>query len=565
MDVPGHLQLWLEQLPDPRQPTVLDLGRVDCTDEDEILQLAAASFSALTPCRFEACFLVREDRLVGRPGDPPDAGGLAGALTVPTGEPGPVALSGRPWAWAYPLSRPPGHVGYVVVSAAAEPAPECRAAMARLAQQTGVALVRADLYRSGVDRVSRIRAVNVELATVNDRLQRTVAELEQARETLTTLTAVAATGAGERGVAAALHAMTGYPVAVEDQFGNPLAWAGPDRPQPYPRQSPHHRVELLAEAGRRSVPLRDHDRLITPVQSRDGVLGLLALVDPERRAGRPESFALQHAAVVLGIELAHQRSLAETELRLRGDLVGDLLSGSHTGSAIPRAAALGHDLHGPHHVLAVRWPEAQDEAGVVLAVQRAVRLCDIDALVARQSDAVVVVAAPPESWGAAHHWGELHSALSEILPGPRGSIGVGEVHDSPAELPRSYSEALHALAMVEWSRGSGVMTFEELGVLRLLFTSQDKHGVEQFVRDWLGVLIDYDRARSTELVTTLSRYYGCGGNYDATAAALHVHRSTLRYRLQRIRDLTGHDLGAADCRLDLEIATQAWQVLRGSH
>jgi DNA-binding PucR family transcriptional regulator len=132
-------------------------------------------------------------------------------------------------------------------------------------------------------------------------------------------------------------------------------------------------------------------------------------------------------------------------------------------------------------------------------------------------------------------------------------------------LPRSYSEALHALAMVEWSRGCGVMTFEELGVLRLLFTSQDKHGVEQFVRDWLGVLIDYDRARSTELVTTLSRYYGCGGNYDATAAALHVHRSTLRYRLQRIRDLTGHDLGAADCRLDLEIATQAWQILRGSH
>jgi DNA-binding PucR family transcriptional regulator len=108
------------------------------------------------------------------------------------------------------------------------------------------------------------------------------------------------------------------------------------------------------------------------------------------------------------------------------------------------------------------------------------------------------------------------------------------------------------------------MTFEELGVLRLLFTSQDKRGVEQFVRDWLGVLIDYDRERSTELVTTLSRYYCCGGNYDATAAALHVHRSTLRYRLQRIRDLTGHDLGAPDCRLDLEIATQAWQVLRGS-
>jgi sugar diacid utilization regulator len=406
--------------------------------------------------------------------------------------------------------------------------------------------------------------VNVELEAVNDRLRHTVAELEQTRETLTTLTAVAAAGAGENGVAAALHELTGYPVAVEDQFGNPLAWAGPDRPQPRPPQSPRRRAELLAEAGRTSVPLRDHDRLIALVQSRDGVLGVLALLDPDRRAGRPESFALQHAAVVLGIELAHQRHLAEAELRLRGDLVGDLLTGSHSESTFSRAAALGHDLHGPHHVLAVRWPGAHEEEGVVPAVQRAVRLCHIDALVARQSNAMVVVAAAPQSWGAEQHWAELHHALSEVLPSTRGSIGVGGVQESPAQLPRSYTEALHALAMVEWSRGSGVMTFEELGVLRLLFTSQDKRGVEQFVRDWLGVLIDYDRERSTELVTTLSRYYCCGGNYDATAAALHVHRSTLRYRLQRIRDLTGHDLGAPDCRLDLEIATQAWQVLRGS-
>jgi sugar diacid utilization regulator len=562
MDDPGQVRLLPERMPNPRPLTMLEVG--DCPDEEEILRLAAASFPALTPCRVEACYLARGGQLVGRPRDPPDAPGLAGALRALTGEPGPVALPGRQWAWAYPLSRPPGPVGYVVVSAAADPAAEYRVVLARLAQQTGAALIRADLHHSEAARTSRIRAVNVELATVNDRLRRTVTDLEQTRQTLTALTAVAAAGDGESGIAAALHAMTGFPVAVEDQFGNPLAWAGPEEARPRRQQSPRRRDELLAEARRRCVPLRDHDRLIALVQSRNGVLGVLALVDPDRRAGRRESAALRHAALVLAIELAHQRHLAETELRLGGDLIGDLLTGSHSESAFSRAAALGHDLHGPHHVLALRWPGDRDEEGVVPAVQRAVRVCHIDALVARHSGDVVVVAAPPESWGAQHRWSDLHRALSEVLPSTHGSIGVGGLQESPAQLPRSYSEALHALAMVEWSRGSGVMTFEELGVLRLLFTSHDKRGVEQFVRDWLGVLIDYDRARSTELVTTLSRYYGCGGNYDATAAALHVHRSTLRYRLQRIRDLTGHDLGAPGCRLDLEIATQAWQVLRGS-
>jgi sugar diacid utilization regulator len=562
MDDPGQQRPLAEEVPNPRELTMPVMGLVDRPDEDEVLRLAAASFPVLTPCRFEAWYLLRGERLVGRPDDRPGARDLAGVLGALTGEPGRVTLPGRPWAWAYPLSCPPGQVGYVVVSAAAEPAAECRAVLARLAQQTGAALTRAAQYRSESARTSRIRATNAELTGVNDRLRRCVADLEHARDTLITL--IAAAGAGESGVAAALHAMTGCPVAVEDQFGNPLAWAGPDRPQPYPRQAPRRRGELLAEAGRRSVPLRDHDRLITLVQSRDRVLGVLALVDPERRAGRRESFALQHAAVVLATELSHQRHLAETELRLRGDLVGDLLTGCHTDTSVSRAAALGHDLRGPHHVLAVRWPGARSQDSVVPAVERAARLCDIDALVARRSDAVVVVAALPESWAAEHRWVELHHALSEVLPGTIGSIGVGGVQEFPAALPRSYSEALHALAIVEWSRGQGLMTFQELGVLRLLFTSEDRRGVEQFVQDWLGKLIAYDRARSTELVATLSRYYGCGGNYDATAAALHVHRSTLRYRLKRIRDLSGHDLGDTDCRLNLEIATQAWQVLRGS-
>jgi sugar diacid utilization regulator len=407
----------------------------------------------------------------------------------------------------------------------------------------------------------RIRVGNMELAAVNDQLRCAVADLEQARDMLVALTALAASGGAGQAIAGALHSMTGCAVAVEDQFGNPLAWAGPDEPSPYPRASPPRRGELLAEAGRRSGPLRDHDRLIAVIRSGDGVLGLLALIDPERRSGRREILALEHAAVVLAIDLTHRRDLAKAELRLGGDLVGDLLTGSHTDSAVPRAAALGHDLRGPHQVLAVRWPGTHDEEGVVHALQRAARLCRIDALVALRSGAVVAVVAPPESWGARPRWTELHKALSDVLPSACGCIGVGGVRQSPSHLPDSYSEALHALAIRQRSPAGGLTSFDDLGVLRLLFTGDDDSEVDQFVRDWLGVLIDYDGAKGAELVATLSQYYDSGGNYDATAAALQIHRSTLRYRLKRIRVLTGRDLGAVDCRLNLQVATRAWQIL----
>ena len=63
-----------------------------------------------------------------------------------------------------------------------------------------------------------------------------------------------------------------------------------------------------------------------------------------------------------------------------------------------------------------------------------------------------------------------------------------------------------------------------------------------------GTLLDPDDSKNSEPAMTLSDYLECGGNYDESAAALHIHRSTLRYRLARIAQLTGHDLRKVDTR-----------------
>ncbi|MCU1605584.1 MAG: transcriptional regulator, CdaR [Modestobacter sp.] len=563
MDDADRLRLLPDQASSLRGLSTLPVLMFDGCEERDILRLATASVPALGPCQVEACYLVRGERLVTDAGGAPVMPDLTEALTALGGDAGPVAVPQRDWAWAYPLRCPLGNAGYIVVSAAAEPVAEQQFLLARLAQQTGGALSSAALYRGERAKADELRVRNAELAAVNDRLSGAVAELEWQRRTQETLTAVAAARTGGAGIAEALHRVSTLPVAVEDRFGNAIAWVGPDLPEPGPRHSRRRRAELLARAGRAPGPLRDQDRLIALVRCGDEVLGVLALIDPQGRAGPHQVFALEHAAVVLGIELAHQRDLAEAALRLRGDLVADLLSGIDTESALSRAAALGHDLRGPHQVLVLRWRGAHDRRDVTRAVEQGARLCDVDACVARRSGLVVVVAARPGSWGGQHRWGELYQAVADVLRSTSGCIGVGGVREDPSELPRSYSEALHALAIQERSQGRGVMTFEELGVLRLVFTSEDTHDVEQFVRDWIGELIDYDGTKRTQLVATLSQYYDSGCNYDATATALHIHRSTLRYRLKRIRELTGHDLGAVDGRLNLQVATRAWLVLHG--
>ena len=51
--------------------------------------------------------------------------------------------------------------------------------------------------------------------------------------------------------------------------------------------------------------------------------------------------------------------------------------------------------------------------------------------------------------------------------------------------------------------------------------------------------------------------------FNPAADGLAIHRSTLRYRLQRIREVSGLDLGDVDSRFNLHAATRAWRVLGG--
>jgi sugar diacid utilization regulator len=548
-----------EQLSSMSSVFALSMALFDRTDEQEILALAIGSVAALGPFRAEGAYLVRDGLIHDGQGSATTADpSLRDRLADLAGSDGPIAAAEAGWSWAFPLRAVGGYAGYLVVSAAAEPSAHQQYLLRTVAQQTGAALNSSMLHRAERETAAELRHRGEQLTTA-------VSDLEQRGRIHELFTDTVASGAGEAGVAAALHELTGLAVAVEDAFGNLRAWNGPDRPASPPHLSARARAELLTEARRAGHPMRHGDRVLALAQPRDEVLGVLALVDPDHRAGPLDMFALEHGALVLAMALSHLRSLAEAELRLRRDLVDDLLSGTDDESARLRSTALGHDLDRPHQAVVVEWTGKVAEEALARAVsQAATRVLETGSLFARRAGAMVMIAPWPDTWGERHRWDALYRSVASTLRSDAGSIGVGRSCTRPSELPRSYTEAVHALRIRQSSAApGGVTTFDQLGIYRLL-AADDGGEVDLFVREWLGPLLDYDAANRSDLVTTLWQYYECGGNYDATAAALTIHRSTLRYRLRRIRELTGHDLRTVDNRLNLHVATRAWQVQRGS-
>jgi DNA-binding PucR family transcriptional regulator len=99
---------------------------------------------------------------------------------------------------------------------------------------------------------------------------------------------------------------------------------------------------------------------------------------------------------------------------------------------------------------------------------------------------------------------------------------------------------------------------DERDLLRVLAAASEQGGgLAQFVQDWLGALLEYDSTRGSRLVRTLSVYLNCDGDYAMAARVLGVQRSTVRYRLGVIRELTRLDLSDGEIRLFLHAATRA--------
>jgi sugar diacid utilization regulator len=152
--------------------------------------------------------------------------------------------------------------------------------------------------------------------------------------------------------------------------------------------------------------------------------------------------------------------------------------------------------------------------------------------------------------------------LESNLQGVRFAVGRSRVAADPVDLHRAAHEALLAANVAEGD-ASVVLAFEETGAYRLLLASMSEHPDElrRFYAETLEKVVAYDAQYDTDLVTTLETFLEADGNVAGTAQRLFTHRHTVRYRLERVRELTDLDVGSSDGREKLSLGLKAMRVL----
>ena len=158
--------------------------------------------------------------------------------------------------------------------------------------------------------------------------------------------------------------------------------------------------------------------------------------------------------------------------------------------------------------------------------------------------------------------------LQSSLHGFTFAVGHSRVALDPVDLYRAGNEALLAANVAETRPADiddplQVLAFEDTGAYRLLLPamSEDPAELERFYTETVQPLVAYDAQYETDLVQTLETFLECDGNVAGTAQRLYTHRHTVRYRLERVRDLSGLDVGSTDGRERLGLGLKAMRVL----
>ncbi len=429
--------------------------------------------------------------------------------------------------------------------------------------------------------------------------------LKRSLDIHTRFTSIVLDGKGINEIARTLSDLLGSAVSVEDASFHLLAHAGgsandPHRRETIARHGTPARVLFDPQVQRqiREVESRRHpvkwpafphvgmnkERIVAPIFAANQVLGFISVIDSPPDQEELALMAVEQAALVTAFALTKEREVAEVESRVRGEFLDDLVQGTFGDEAAAqrRARHLGYPLQGGHVYMRVdiddfrsllRSRAISEEAIQALKreffrrVSGVVRGVHQRALLGAHSDSVfALLPFPPGTEGEearrrnAGLGEQIQEAIDDWRPGFTVSVGFSSLVESPGDVSGAHREVTAVMdTLARFRRWNQVVSVPELGLTGLLAAVNHERLLE-FTQRHLGPLLEHDRARSADLVASLRAYLETGEQL-AAARRLQVHPNTLRYRLDRISEITGVDLDEAETRLNLAVALRVQGLL----
>ena len=396
------------------------------------------------------------------------------------------------------------------------------------------------------------------------------------------LTILSAENAGLEAMAALIGQTTGKTVLIQDKrFAILAAWFAADSSSPRqaietwatdPANLPEEFRDRRRAAQREAIieqplAIENLSRLIAPIIAKGMARGFFSLIGEHDTLTVFDHTAAERSAAACALEMAKAKAVSEAEKRVRGSFVDALLAGTlSTLEAAQWARRNKYDPDGRHACVVVEWAKKEHPSyrRLETLVHGLVPSFEQGALVQARETEVVVFSRLEARQGietARRIADSIRRQANGEFANDPPAMGLGRPVDGLIGLRDSYREARQALSMARRLADPNPLYFGELNVYRLLFQLEYSPELGAFCNEIIGSLIEYDRTQGTDLVETLTAYFAHKGNLSQTAEAMFVHRNTLLYRMDRIKEISGLDLDNPETRLSIQLALRARRLL----
>lgn len=303
------------------------------------------------------------------------------------------------------------------------------------------------------------------------------------------------------------------------------------------------------------------ERILAPIVVHGEIYGYMWIIADDRPLEDLDHMAIESGATIAALMLLYQEAAQNAEASLKGGLISQLIQGASSGNAghdatlIDQALRYNVNMTQPFALLTIEVWDTGDGRGVELLSRLNRRLNRLSSsngwpMVAGQFAGQIVVLCPANNARQLAEQIHMHAADDPVMGTLRIAISGTAKGTNGAQA--AYQQCQDTLFITRKLNMDGnTIAFAELGYLHALYKAGAQAMETNQQVPTLRLLL---QEQGADLFHTLETYVDEGGNGVQTAERLMIHRSTLNYRLARISEIGGVDLGNPVVRTNLQVA-----------
>lgn len=276
--------------------------------------------------------------------------------------------------------------------------------------------------------------------------------------------------------------------------------------------------------------------------------------------------ALENAASFISLALATEKSQRDKEETVKHSILNDLLhSNTPVWDNYPFwFKRLGIDDSLPYLVFLIQTTSGQTTDSSLFSYLLQQRLSS--AIVHMEGTIAVVVLPlsqqlsflgnPDEK--AENFFSDLLTFFQNKMPSIMISIAVGNVVESIYHISRSYNQACTSHKIGKILRSGNLFFFSSMQLYNILI-NHPQDDLKEFCLSVLEPIMSNSRLRF-DAISTLETYINMDTSLERTATAMFLHLSTVKYRINRIREALGVERWSMEYMFKLQFALMVYKI-----